>query len=77
MSVSLRLEDVKYLDILSFENKDTDTSIYHPLSECTILTVGIGAKYSDGFVLIADRKFTILTQNLPNGIRILNLKRQS
>ena len=50
------VEDVEYLDILSFE--DNDTSIYPSLREPPILTVCIGAKCSDGIALIADRKYT-------------------
>lgn len=57
------VEDVEYLDILSF--KSNDTSIYHPTSETPILTVCIGAKCSDGFVLIADRKLTDLYGGQP------------
>jgi 20S proteasome alpha/beta subunit len=51
------VEDVEYLDILSFE--DNHTGIYSISSdENPILTVIIGAKCSDGIVLIADRKYT-------------------
>jgi 20S proteasome alpha/beta subunit len=50
------VEDIEYLDILSFESNDT--GIYHRLSESPMLTVCIGAKCSDGIALIADRKYT-------------------
>jgi hypothetical protein len=54
--VSSLVEDIEYLDILSFE--ETNTSIYQPLNEPPILTVIIGAKCSDGIALIADTKYT-------------------
>jgi hypothetical protein len=50
------MKNVEHIDTLSF--KEGNTSIYHCLREPPMLTVCIGAKCSDGPVLIADRKLT-------------------